>query len=82
MKNIKRIQEKIATEPKYDASNRKRRKYTKALDEYIDKTLQNEKIKDKALRSTNKNLPIVKYMKCLKMRGLISVLDRYLIILK
>lgn len=48
-KDIGLIQEKIAAEPKYDSSNRKRRKYTKALDEYIDTILANEKIKDKTL---------------------------------
>lgn len=46
---IKEIQEKICEAPVYDASNRKARKYSPAMDEALDKILESESEKCKEL---------------------------------
>lgn len=42
------VQEKIAKAPSYDSSNRKKVKYTKEVDEYLDEILAMEKEKMKS----------------------------------
>lgn len=49
----KEIQEKICSEPVYDSSNRKSRKYTPEMDQFLDEILEDEKEKCKVL-GTNK----------------------------
>lgn len=56
MKNLKGpdadtliIQEKMASPPKYQSSNRNKVKYTMEVDEFVDSVLLEEKAKDKAL---------------------------------
>lgn len=49
----KEIQEKICSEPAYDSSNRKSRKYTLEIDQFLDEILEDEKEKCKVL-GTNK----------------------------
>lgn len=49
----KEIQEKICSEPVYDSSNRKPRKYTVEMDQFLDEILEDEKEKCKVL-GTNK----------------------------
>ena len=39
----KEIQEKICSEPVYDSSNRKSRKYTIEMDQFLDEILEDEK---------------------------------------
>ncbi|WP_044565608.1 terminase gpP N-terminus-related DNA-binding protein [Anaerococcus provencensis] len=39
------VQEEIAKAPSYDSSNRKKIKYTKEVDEYLDQILESEKRK-------------------------------------
>ena len=43
------VQEKIAKTPSYDSSNRKKVKYTKEVDKYLDEILEMEKRKDELL---------------------------------
>ncbi|WP_373485119.1 hypothetical protein [Acetobacterium malicum] len=47
--DLREIQEKIAATPEYDASRRQYRKYTKAMDEFLDGVLASEKKKDTVL---------------------------------
>lgn len=53
------VQEKIAQKPKYNSTNRKKVKYTKELDEYLDKILESEKEKDLKLKNHKQSLSIV-----------------------
>lgn len=52
--DIREIQEKIVSEPKYDASNRKPRKYTEKLNADLDEILQEELKKDSILGAGHK----------------------------
>lgn len=47
--DVQEIQEKIAAPPKYDVSKRQYRKYTEAIDEFLDDILASEKKKDTIL---------------------------------
>ncbi len=47
--DLREIQEKIAAPPKYDASRRQYRKYTEAMDQFLDNVLASEKKKDTIL---------------------------------
>lgn len=49
----KEVQEKICSEPSYDSTNRKPRKYTIEMDQFLDEVLEDEKEKCKVL-GTNK----------------------------
>jgi hypothetical protein len=64
---IRDIQENIISEPKYDASNRKPRKYTPEIDELIDTILASEDAKDSVLGGSHKqkltNLQIYEMVK-------------------
>jgi predicted transcriptional regulator len=51
--NINEVQEEICSEPRYDTSNRKCRKYTKEMDMYLDEILADEAEKCKILEETN-----------------------------
>lgn len=51
--DLREIQEKIAAPPKYDVSKRQYRKYTEAMDEFLDDILASEKKKD-AILGTHK----------------------------
>ncbi|MFM1515522.1 helix-turn-helix domain-containing protein [Helcococcus ovis] len=53
------VQEKIAQKPKYNSTNRKKVKYTKELDEYLDKIFESEKEKDLKLKNHKQSLSIV-----------------------
>lgn len=63
------VQEKIAQEPKYDSSNRKKVKYTKELDEYLDKILDGEKEKDLKLKNHKQSLSVVQIHKLILDKG-------------
>jgi transposase len=52
--DILAIQERIVSEPKYDSSNRKPRKYTKEVDEALNEILEEEQKKDIVLGSRHK----------------------------
>jgi len=52
--DVKAIQESLLAEPKYDASNRKRRKYTEELDERLRAILKEEERKDRLLGPDHK----------------------------
>lgn len=54
--NVKAIQEEICAEPKYDASNRKCRKYTEEMDLYLEKILADETEKCKILKTNKQQL--------------------------
>lgn len=54
--DLKEIQEKILSKPKYDSSTRKKRKYTKEIDEFLDDILNEEKEKDKILGNHKQKL--------------------------
>lgn len=63
------VLEKIAQEPKYDSSNRKKVKYTKELDEYLDKILDGEKEKDLKLKNHKQSLSVVQIHKLILDKG-------------
>jgi transposase len=54
--NINEVQEEICSEPRYDTSNRKCRKYTKEMDMYLDEILADEMEKSKLLGSNKQQL--------------------------
>ena len=54
--NTKKIQEEICSEPTYDSTNRKWRKYTKEIDFYLDEILSEEQEKCKILRTNKQQL--------------------------
>ena len=54
--NVKAIQEEICSEPTYDASARKCRKYTKEMDMYLDEILADEIEKSKVLGNHKQQL--------------------------
>ena len=54
--DIKEIQEKICDEPKYDSSNRKWRKYTKQMDDFLNQILEDEEEKLKVLGPNKQKL--------------------------
>ncbi|HCC06585.1 MAG TPA: IS21 family transposase [Clostridiales bacterium] len=54
----KEVQEKICSEPKYDISNRKCRKYTKEMDDDLNAILEDEKEKCKVLGVNKQNLTL------------------------
>lgn len=53
------LQEQIASAPKYDSSNRKKIKYTKEIDVFLDQILEGEIKKDKDLKSHKQALSVV-----------------------
>jgi DNA-binding transcriptional regulator YhcF (GntR family) len=52
----KEIQEKICSDPVYDSSNRKSRKYTDEMDQFLDEILEDEKEKCKVLGANKQQL--------------------------
>ncbi len=54
--DTKMIQEKICSEPTYDSTKRKCRKYTKEIDSYLDEILSDEEEKCKILRTNKQQL--------------------------
>ena len=54
--DTKAIQEEICSEPTYDTSNRKWRKYTKEIDLYLEELLADEEEKCKLLRTNKQRL--------------------------
>ena len=66
---IAAIQENIAAKPTYDSSTRRRRKYTKEIDQYVDQILANEEIKNKALGVHKQNLTNVQIYEMVKNKG-------------
>lgn len=63
------IQEKIAKAPSYDSSNRKKVKYPKEIDDYLDEILAMEKKKDKVLKTHKQQLSVVQIHKMIKDKG-------------
>lgn len=63
------LQEKIAKAPSYDSSNRKKVKYTKEVDEYLDEILAMEKKKDKVLKNHKQQLSVVQIHKMIIDKG-------------
>ncbi|MDD7305462.1 MAG: hypothetical protein PUG67_02625 [Peptoniphilaceae bacterium] len=63
------IQEKIAKAPKYDSSNRKKVKYTKEVDEYLNHILESEKRNDSSLAGHKQVLTVVQIHKMLLAKG-------------
>lgn len=63
------IQEKMAAKPKYNSSNRKKVKYTKDLDEYLNKILESEKEKDIRLKNHKQSLSIIQIHKMILDKG-------------
>ena len=63
------IQEKIAKAPSYDSSNRKKVKYTKEVDDYLDEILAMEKRKDEVLKNHKQQLSVVQIHKMIKDKG-------------
>jgi len=57
--DVKNIQEEIVSTPKYDSSNRKHRKYSKEMDEALDRILDSESIKTKLLGLNKQHLTVV-----------------------
>ncbi len=56
------IQEKICSEPTYDSSNRKSRKYTEEMDRLLDEILADENEKCKLLGTDKQQLTQFKFM--------------------
>lgn len=63
------IQEKIAKAPSYDSSSRKKVKYTKDLEDYLDEILAREIRKDELLKNHKKQLSVVQIHKMIKDKG-------------
>ena len=57
--DIALVQEKKAKAPSYDSSNRKKVKYIKEVDEYLDEILTMEKRKYKLLKNHKQQLSVV-----------------------
>lgn len=55
-KDKKEVQEKIIENPEYKTTNRKKRKYTKEIDELLDQILASEKEKDELLGNHKQSL--------------------------
>lgn len=64
------LQEKIAKAPPYDSYNRKKVKYTKEVDEFLDEILAMEKKKDELLKNYKQQLSVVQIHKMIKDRVL------------
>ena len=67
--NVKIIQEKICSEPTYDTSSRKCRKYTKEMDMYLDEILTDEIEKIKLLGRNKQQLTQVQIYDLIVARG-------------
>lgn len=63
------VQEEIAKAPSYDSSNRKKIKYTKEVDEYLDQILESEKRKDSILGNHKQALSVVQIHKMIVDKG-------------
>ena len=63
------IQEKIAKAHSYDSSNRKKVKYTKDLEDYLDEILAREIRKDELLKNHKQQLSVVQIHKMIKDKG-------------
>lgn len=57
--DVKLLQEQLNSEPRYDTSNRSKPKYTKELDEFLDKILLEEEKKNQRLKNHKQNLTAV-----------------------
>lgn len=67
--DIALLQEEIVSAPVYDSSTRKPRKYTEAIDQYIDEILNQEKVKNSVLGSHKQSLTKVQIHNKLVMAG-------------
>jgi len=67
--DTKQVQENIVSEPKYDSSNRKSRKYTDAIDQALDLILESELEKLKLLGINKQKLSVVQIHEELIMQG-------------
>ncbi|MEG1502439.1 MAG: IS21 family transposase [Synergistaceae bacterium] len=67
--DISFVQEQIANKPSYDTSNRRKYKYTKEIDEYLNKILEKEKTKDSLLGSHKQKLTNKQIFKAIKSAG-------------
>ena len=63
------LQEKIAKVPSYDFYNKKKVKYTKEVDEFLDEILAMEKKKDELLKNHKQQLNVVQIHKMIKDKG-------------
>lgn len=63
------IQEKIASPPKYDSSNRKKVKYTEEVDNLLNQILESERIKDLKLKNHKQALSITQIHKMIINEG-------------
>ncbi len=66
--NTKTIQETICTEPIYDASGRKPRKYIKEMDQFLDEILESEQEKCKLLGTNKQKLTQVQIYELFKQK--------------
>jgi len=67
--DIKEIQEVICSEPTYDSSGRKARKYTEEMDKFLDEVLENEEEKSKLLRTNKQQLTQFQIYEMVKEKG-------------
>ena len=63
------VQEEIAKAPIYDSSNRKKVKYTREVDKYLDQILESEKRKDSILGNHKQALSVVQIYKMIVDKG-------------
>lgn len=65
----KEIQEKLCSDPAYDSSNRKSRKYTEEMDKFLDEILEDEKEKCKILGTNKQQLTQLQIYELIEQEG-------------
>ncbi|XMB67080.1 IS21 family transposase [Mycoplasmatota bacterium zrk1] len=67
--DVKKVQNKMLSNPKYDSSGRKPRKYTEAIDKLLDEILDNEEVKCEELGWDKQKLTTVQILEMIKTNG-------------